>query len=108
MKTIISPEDCRETLLRIKEYLPSSAADEMTCDFASYLAQHLKDPLSPEGFATFCKSALYDLKIGKNLVTDKPIEHRLVGKIDGSAFWKDAIIQTIVEIVFSEEPVEMR
>jgi hypothetical protein len=104
MKIIIPLEDagkCKEKLMRLKEHLPQQT-DETVCDFALYLAHQLKGSFSPQGFVTSCKSALYDLKLGVDLRTAKPIQNNLVGQLAHESPG-DTFSEIIAEAVFPPE-----
>ena len=52
---------------------------QFTYDFGDYLATRLNPQLSPLGFNMTFKLTLYDLQMGVNGFTQKPVPHSLSG-----------------------------
>jgi len=73
----VSTEPIKEKLRNLREHLPQQ--EDVTYDFATYLAERLNPKLVPEGFNMVAELALYDLQKGVNGFTGQPIQSRLVG-----------------------------
>ena len=56
----VSTEPIKEKLRNLREHLPQQ--EDVTYDFATYLAERLNPKLVPEGFNMIAELALYDLQ----------------------------------------------
>lgn len=74
----LSMEEPKKKLANLREFIPD-ANHELLYDFGRHLASYLNSELVPQGFVMGCELALYDLQVGVNGFTGKPIQSSLVG-----------------------------
>ena len=67
----------KEAKERLKNLKIEGDADNLLNEFGMFLSDRLNDTLVPDGFVLSCEMALYDLSIGVNGYTGKPIMNRL-------------------------------
>ena len=74
----LSMDEPKQKLTKLEEFMPN-APNDLLYDFGRHLAGYLNPQLVPMGFVMGCELALYDLQMGVNGFTGKPIQSRLVG-----------------------------
>jgi len=72
-----STQEIKDRLKNLREYFPGQ--EEITYDFAAYLAERLNPEHSPEGFSRAIDLALYTLQKSASRSTSQPVQNRLIG-----------------------------
>ena len=78
IKQVLSMDEPKQKLAKLEEFVPNQPCS-VFYDFGHYLATRLNPELIPEGFVMGCELALYDLQMGMDGFTGKPIQNKLVG-----------------------------
>ena len=91
----------KEKLANLRDYAPGY--DDSIYEFARFLSTRASDELTPRGFDLMVDMAIADLERGKDGLTGKPIEGKLVGyKQRTYALFKMNILR-IKELFFDKE-----